>query len=417
MKDIGAYIKSLMQPKPHRFAQPPVGPHMPAPTGLQAQLQEEIAFREVRKAIQDNFEQFFRGARFTASASAGEAGGEIVGSSADIVDGILGDIAGLNGYDSFKQGFTWAAKPLDAVLDLAQKLAGTDSIAETVQAVGLGALTGFYAAVTPFVGCITGSIGAAKSLYGAVDDVRKSFQAFEAVPIANAGGPQQALRAVNGLLDRRADDRFTKGTIQAVEAVVNTALTASGVGAAATSGVSVATKIGVLAIIIRRRGVEYKEMKAGRLALSTPRTLSPAVFSVCPLLGCYLLTGSDTSAIVVSCFATGARPPRGWMDEVESNKRFLDPILDKAKSFITDSVWRLEGGNISSKAWVVDKRPWVERFWIAHFGATNAGYRVIHGGAKVKAKVGAAYDTVREPMMALVKRDLEELARIGAAPA
>jgi len=294
-------------------------------------------------------------------------------------------------------------------MDFAKKLAGTSTSAETVQAVGVHTLSGLYAAVVPYLGCIKGGVDAAKSLYGAVDDARTGFRAFEAIPIVNVGAPQQALQAVSVLLDRRANDGFTKGTVQAIEATVNAALIGSGAGGVATSAVSLASKIAVLAVIIRRRGIEWKEMKAGRLALMTPKTLSPTVFGACPLLGCYLLTSSDTSAIVLSCMAVGRPPPRGWMDQVEANKKFLDPILAKAKSFIVDSVWSLEGPKLSSKGRTVDQRPWVERFWISRFGVKNKGYKVIHTGNVVRTKIGGVYDKVASPISALVKADLQKM--------
>jgi hypothetical protein len=68
-------------------------------------------------------------------------------------------------------------------MDLAKKLTGTSGPSETVQAVGLQTLSGFYAAVVPYLGCIKGGIDAAKSLFGAVDDVRTGFRAIGATPI------------------------------------------------------------------------------------------------------------------------------------------------------------------------------------------------------------------------------------------
>jgi hypothetical protein len=398
-------IKSLVKPKPSLPGQRPLGPGAAGPLTLA----DAAAFQTLRSAVENNFATIFQGAKFVSAEDAGEKGSDIIDRTSEITDSILGDIVKVKGYDSFKQGFNYVAAPLDTVMDLAKKLAGTSTPTETVQAVGLQTLTGFYAAVAPYVGCITGGVEAAKSLYGAVDDVRNSFRAIEALPIVNTGAPQQALRVVSALLDGRANDGFTKGTVQAVEAVVNAALIGSGFGGLATSAVSLGSKIAVLAVIIRRRGIEWKEMKAGRLALGSPKTLSPAVFSVCPLLGCYLLTSSDTSAIILSCMASGRPPPPGWMDQVEANKRFLDPILAKAKSFITDSVWVLEGPKLSTKGRTADQRPWVERFWIARFGAVNRGYRVIHKGNEVRTRIGGVYDTISAPLSVLVKADLQRM--------
>jgi hypothetical protein len=398
-------LKSLIKPKPSLPGQKPLGPVAAGPMTAA----DAAAFQAVRSAIEDNFATLFNGARFVSAEDAGDKASEVVGGAVEIADTILGDIASVKGYDTFKQGFNYVGAPLDSIMDLAKKLAGTSTSAETVQAVGLHTLSGFYTALVPYFGCIKGGLDAAKSLYGAVDDVRDKFRAIEATPIVNSGGPKQALQAVSTLLDRRANDGFTKGTVQALESVVNAALIGSGAGGVATSAVSLASKIAVLSVIIRRRGLEWKEMKAGKLALGKPKTLSPTVFSVCPLLGCYLLTSSDTSAIVLSCMASGQPPPRGWMDQVEANKRFLDPILVKAKSFVVDSVWALEGPKLSSKGRTADQRPWVERFWIARFGAMNGTYRVIHKGNIVRTKIGGIYERVSAPISAMVKADLQKM--------
>lgn len=411
--------KSLLKPKPSLPAQASAGPRASAPAGLQNQLQEEIAIREVRQAIANNFTKTFQGARFVPKDEAGAALADMGGSALEIVDGILGDVADVKGYDEFKKGFTMTAQPFDVTMDMAKKLVGTESYSETVQAVGTETLTGLYAAVTPYLGCVKGGIAAAQSLYGAADDVRAGCRAIEAMPIVNTGGPQQALNAVSQLLDRRANDQFTKGTIRAVESIVNTALIASGVASVASSAVSLASKIGVLAVIIRRRGIEYAEMKAGRLALGAPQSMTPAVFGNCPLLGCYLLTGSNTSAVMLSWMATsGGRPTAGWMDQVETNKRFLDPLLGKATEFTTDSIWRVVGPNLSSKAFTADRRPWVERFWISHYGATNRGYRVIQSGKKaaaLKKKAGDTLDKLRKPLETVVKQDLQRIAALATS--
>jgi hypothetical protein len=375
----------------------------------------------LRQAIEGNFETFFRGAQFKAVDEAGDAAMDMASEGAAIVDEICVELAQSKGYEEFKRGFNMVAKPLDVVLEYAQKLADTNSIAETVQACGLHTLTGLYQSMTPFLGLVKGGAGAVSSIYKGVDDVRSASRSIEATPIVNTGAPRQALQAVSGLLDRRANDQFATGAIKAVETIVNSALTASGVGVVASGGVSIAGRIGALSVVIRRRGIEFKEMKEGKQALLRPRELSPEVFGKCPLLGCYLLTGSETAAIVVSALGRG-RPAPGWLDQVEANKRFLDPMLDKAKSFVTDSVWRLEGPNISSKAWTVDGRPWVERFWISRYGASGKMYRAIQKGksvAEVKSKVGDAYAKVSEPLAALVKYDLQQLAALKsqAAPA
>ncbi len=390
-------LKSLMKPAPGLPVQKAPGAMKMGPISEQ----ETIAFGILKKAIEDNFQNVFTQAKFVSTDSAGDNANDTAGLLMETADGIFGDLGGINPFFN-------VSSPLDIVLEMVKKLTGIASPTEAIQAVGLNTVTGLYAAVAPFIGCIKGTLEGVNTLYKAVDDVHKSFNAIEAKPIMVPGAPQQAIQQISMLLDRRANDGFVKGSIQVSEGIINTALTASGVASVASSAVSIASKIAVLAVIIRRRGIEYKEMLAGKLALADPKNLTPAVFSVCPLLGCYLLNASDTSSILISGLGQG-RPAAGWMDQVEANKKFLDPILDKSKSFITDSVWRLEGPNIKSKAWLTDKRPWVERFWIERFGALNRGYRVIQGAKNIHGKIDTAYNAMKQPVLDHIKSDLQKL--------
>jgi hypothetical protein len=212
-----------------------------------------------------------------------------------------------------------------------------------------------------------------------------------------AGDPQAALRAVGTMLDRRGNDRLAEGTMQAVEATVNAALSSTGVGALATSGVSLAGKLGALTVVIHRRGVEYREMKKGQAALGIPG-LSISVFGDCPLLGCYMLVCSDSSAIYLSALGNGV-PAMGWMDQVEASHRYIDPLMEKSREMMSESLWRLEGPNLQKgltqqggriTGVAIDSRPWTEKFLISRFGTKNFAYRSLKKGQQLqeyKAKV------------------------------
>jgi len=409
-------IKSLIKPsQPTLPTQGKLGPAKGPLSDPKAQQREDEAFQAFRDGVANNFKTFFQGARFVSAEDSGEKAVDIAQTAADIAS----DCAEAAGKSVTFYGLSSSLNPLDVAFNFAQQLTGAGSNSEVMQIVGVQTMVGLYASVVPYIGCVKSGVDAAKSLYGAVKDVQTHFKAIEAVQIVNPNGSKDALDAVAKLLDRRANDGFTKGAIQAVETVVNTALAASGVGGAASSGVSIASKMGVLAVIIRRRALEYREMKAGRadltLAASDPvrHLLTPAVFSKCPLLGCYLLTGSNTSAIIF-CPLMNGRPGKDWMDQFQKNKKYMDPILDKAKSFVIDSMWRVEGPNISSKAWIADKRPWVERFWIGRFGAMNKGYRVISTGRKVTDTASDVYKKITQPVQTVAAAGVREIMNLAA---
>ena len=88
-------------------------------------------------------------------------------------------------------------------------------------------------------------------------------------------------------------------------------------------------------------GQEIADMRAGNKRLEKPDSLDIRVRE-CPILGCYLLTCSDTSQVGNFFVAEIGLP--GWMDRVEAMKKTkMDPMLKIAKKAISDSHLQLEG--------------------------------------------------------------------------
>lgn len=367
------------------------------------------ALNLVRESMRTNFKRTFTGATFAAR---GEQLAEGIGQATDtvveVVDTVCGDMAQLAGYADFKQGFTAVAQPGPFLWDLLKKVSGMDQPGEIVAALGPGVLTGFFEAAVPYWGAIKGGLEAGKKFCGAIGDLRASWQAQEQLPAVQIGAPAAALGAVGTLLKRRSNDQFAEGTIKAVESAVNATLVGTGAGGLATGGVSLASKLAGIVVVVRRRVLEYKEVQKGKAALMQPEQLSPKVFEVCPLLGCYLLTNSDTSSIVMSCFAQG-QITGNFMSEVEKNKRGIDPLLDAAREFIRDSVFELRGPGITTRATKGDQRPWIERFWVGRFGAMNKGYRVIRTGKAAAGKAATVKDVATDTLRSAYKKALELL--------
>ena len=86
---------------------------------------------------------------------------------------------------------------------------------------------------------------------------------------------------------------------------------------------------------------QIKEMRAGNAILASNQPIGISVFSECPILGCYLLTCSDTSS-VANLFVADIGLP-GWMDKVELlKKQKMDPLLKIATAAINASRLQLE---------------------------------------------------------------------------
>ncbi len=358
--------------------------------------------------MKTNFSLTFTGAQFAPKREKIVEGAEGAADTViEVVETVCGEMLSSGGYEQFKNGFSAVAQPGPFILDLLRKLTGMESAAEITLAIGPNVLTGFFESVAPFYGVISSSAKSIQHFYKAVNDLKSSMSTLEALPAVQADAGH-ALVAVAQLLKRRSNDQFAQGAVKAVESVVNGALIGSGYGAVATSGVSLGAKIATLAVIIRRRALEYKEVQKGKLFLASPANLSPKAFETCPLLGCYLLTNSDTSNIVMSCFVQGVFVPN-WMKEVEKNKKQLDPIIAAAREFIGDSVFELRGPGLTTRATASDQRPWIETFWISRFGATGNGYRAITTGLKARARVESGKEMVLDSMRVGLRKTLSAL--------
>src|SRR5712671_3165882 len=176
-----------------------VGPSKPASAG------EAVALQIYRDEMKNNFRRTFTGATFLPRAeqvagAAGDATDQVV----EVVDTICGEIVQSKGYAAFKQGVTAVAQPGPFVWDVLKKVSGLDSSSEILTAIGPHTLTGLFAAIVPFYGVIGAGVEATKKFYKAVQDLRTSWQAQEALPAVQSGAPAAALGAVGTLLKRRS---------------------------------------------------------------------------------------------------------------------------------------------------------------------------------------------------------------------
>ena len=85
-----------------------------------------------------------------------------------------------------------------------------------------------------------------------------------------------------------------------------------------------------------------QELIEGNKILENPSQLDLKVFKASPLLGCYLLTCSDTSSVINFSLAEIGTP--GWMDKVEKmKKKGFDTLVKLATKEITSSRLYLDG--------------------------------------------------------------------------
>ena len=223
---------------------------------------------------------------------------------------------------------------------------GLDAVAE---AIGAEALENLVAEVIPFVGIINSGRKLAQATVRVVDDAHSLYKTAEWTEGALPGDPVAACKAVKNLIQRD----LGKHSIQMAQQAAATGGKIAGIlgdgGTGTTVAIGIANAAASLGLQLFYLGLDIKDMRAGNARLAKPNSLDSTVFSKCPILGCYLLTCTDTSNIVNLLVDDIGGP--GWMDRVETMKRTqLDPLLKIATSNITSSRLQLEGLSSPTRA-------------------------------------------------------------------
>lgn len=160
------------------------------------------------------------------------------------------------------------------------------------------------------------------------------------------GNAACAADAVCQLISRSSTNHARLAVIHTAKFSVDVAATAGGFGAggAAASAITGAAAAGAkVANSLFLLGRDYIEIKTANTLLLSGRTPSAtALFSGCPLLGCYLICGADDSDLLF--FMVTGIGKAGWMDEIErQKKRSLAPLQAAARRFIEESRYDLSG--------------------------------------------------------------------------
>lgn len=208
---------------------------------------------------------------------------------------------------------------------------------------GLIAVAEEVATMLPLVSLAAGGIStlvqagkAVKKAYEEYSFSRHSF-AFE------AGNVAAAFDAVSTLLARETANQATRAGIEAAALAANTALHAAKGAGAAFSPVVGAAKAAANAVrAITKFAIECRETLLARKALRDPSKLDLRVFKKCPLLGAYMLIGSDTSDLIALLFEEFGQDD--WMTDVEKLvKKHIKPALDQCAALIQSSPFIIKG--------------------------------------------------------------------------
>ena len=202
---------------------------------------------------------------------------------------------------------------------------------------GAVAVIQHVADMLPVLSLISGGV---KALGAAGTAVKSAYQQYSFSTHRFAieqGAPAAAFAAVQSLLLRATANATSKAAIEAAGFGANVALhAAKGAGAVFAPAVKAATASANAVRVITMFAIQVREALIIRRALKNPQDLDLSIFQKAPLLGAYMLVGSDTSDLVGLLYESFGYD--GWQDEIETLIRsHVHPVLNQCASLIQSS--------------------------------------------------------------------------------
>ena len=258
-----------------------------------------------------------------------------IGSSAKKIAGGGGSESGSSGGSNIP-GLKSA---IEAFLVQCADVSGLDDI---IEAITSQVVADIVAEVTPILGVFVSGGKLVKAGKAVVEDGRDLYKFSSYREGFRSGDPVAAADGIKTIIQRD----LAKHSVQLAQQALATGAKIAGIfadmGTATTAGIGLANALASLGLELFTLGLAIKDLRAGNARLKTPETLDLTVFEECPVLGCYLLTCADTSAVANFFIADIGLP--GWMDKIEKMKKTqMDPLLKIARKGIASSKIQLEG--------------------------------------------------------------------------
>jgi hypothetical protein len=230
----------------------------------------------------------------------------------------------------------------DAVENFIVECADVHNIQEVIEAITGEVLHNLVTEITPILGIVSSGVKLAKAGKAVAEDGYHLYKSDYYKGGFRMGDPAAAAEAIQDIIKRD----LAKHSVQLGQQTLATGAKIGGLfadfGTATTAGIGLANSLASLGLMLFGLGLDIKDMRAGNKRLAAPNTLDLTVFNECPILGCYLLTCADTSAVANMFIADIGLP--GWMDRIETmKKKQMDPMLKIATKDIMNSHLQLEG--------------------------------------------------------------------------
>lgn len=239
---------------------------------------------------------------------------------------------------------------------------GAETMNEVMQLLGVNVIeqvVGAVSSAAPFFGSAMTGGNALFHLGKAFWNTYRLTRTHFHQKVLLTGDPEAAGKAIYRLIRREVTREFLdfgRLSAQFTVSITGDVLTVVGIGASPVSfggtallaggtammapAAALVSAVAKLAHTLFLVGRELREMRKGNKRLESPETLDRTIFEDCPIIGCYLLTSSNTSDLLG--FETDMIGKPGWMDEVERmHSKHLVPLIEEASRAIRLSRYRL----------------------------------------------------------------------------
>ena len=292
--------------------------------------EEARARRVLAEAIKQNTRRMFLGQQLTVKNSKALAGLNDVRSAMSSFKSACGNI---------KSAASGVTSPglAQQVQSMLVSLFGEATASEVQVALG-PVFTEFLTNVTPFVGAIKSGGKAIQKWGQAAQSLYRKSQIQKGAGSFAPGAPAAAFEAIVRIQQREISSYATSASIYTLSATAKAAFTAADFGAVSGAVLGAAETLALLVQKIYLFARDWNEMRAANELLGAG-ACDLSLFNSCPLLGCYLIANSDTSAVIN--MAVGDYGRAGWKFEVEAMVLKARPAFEKARSAIRDSRYEI----------------------------------------------------------------------------
>ncbi|HXD01435.1 MAG TPA: hypothetical protein VN048_19005 [Verrucomicrobiae bacterium] len=296
-------------------------------------------FAELAKARRQMTVNMFTGTKLKFGAkSAASAGKDILSAGKDVYSNIKTAATGASA--ATKAAINPAFR--GAVSTFMSNCAGVENIEGVITLIGSEATKNLITEVTPVLGVISSAGKLAAAGKQVAEDGYNLYKSSDYRTGFRAGDPCAAADAVITIIKRDLAVHSIDLGQQSLATGGKIAGLFADLGTGTNVAIGLTSAIATLGLKLYALGQEVADMRAGNKWLAKPDDLKITVFSDCPILGCYLLTCSDTST-VGNLFIADIGQANWNIRFEEMKKTKMDPMLKIATKAIKDSHLQLDG--------------------------------------------------------------------------